>query len=124
VDAPYNGVYFTEGRVRWYPVLSWFYLIMNSATPPYTTPHRRTWVVIPGAASGSGQVYEDDGETFGFKSGESMVTQLTYTASAVKGWRFEISAGRYFGCGTHLHLRVRMCFDLEPNPNPNPKDVF
>jgi hypothetical protein len=48
---------------------------------------------VPGAAGGSGRVYEDDGETFGFQTGESMLTELVYTADAETGWVVRISAG-------------------------------
>ena len=39
-----------------------------------------TWRVFPGAASGAGEVYEDDGESTGYLTGASARTLLNYAA--------------------------------------------
>lgn len=38
------------------------------------------WRIYPGAASGSGYAYEDDGHTVGYLSGASVTTTLSYTS--------------------------------------------
>ena len=42
----------------------------------HTTADPLVWMVAAGAAAGQGEVYEDDGESLGFKVGEGAVTTL------------------------------------------------
>jgi len=63
---------------------------MRSAYLPYSDP--LIWAVVPGAVAGSGKVYEDDGETFSFQTGESMLTDLSYTTTGSRT-TVHISAG-------------------------------
>eukprot|EP00039_Didymoeca_costata_P004017 m.70990 g.70990 ORF g.70990 m.70990 type:complete len:948 (+) comp12190_c0_seq1:86-2929(+) len=56
------------------------------------------WMLVPGAAEGSGSVYEDDGETRDFENGLHSLTTLRFVQSSA-GFHVNISSpnGTFFG---------------------------
>ena len=60
------------------------------------------WTIYPGAPSGSGTVYEDDGETYGYLHGASAVSSLAYVWTGGNTLHVSISAS-VSGDGSYAH---------------------